>query len=631
MKKFLWIILAVLLVFTAALAGCGSKPTVTNPKASAQGGFYTPDQVYKGGQPFSEKGKVNVKEMSITKQGSDTVIEMKFLYGSKDAGVNEQRVNHVPEYEVSTLPLPERLVVKVGDIDFYDYAEKDYTFDGQVKGIMDAMREDSYTMYFALSGAADYKVEETAESIKITLRSAEAPKAQGYFATLNAYSDFQNPGDASVYDGFTPTLCSDGTSRILISKMFASQADAEKFRDEAQTKLENVVISVVQLATGELPEVVEGDIGAMKVVKKGSAAYPLPLLVNDGIYLCESPEGQVLFARNTDAEEAATDDGEDNGEDGEIDENPMIQKLMLVDAKGTEQPVADSSEFSNITKALYSSDGKYIAILDNDNDNRILYVCNTETNEVLNMGEEGLGTLTDDFVWNSEKDVLYSISGNFTDEGEENKQLMMTDFTKSDYKPAALEEQSIASGKMGFAGGKVYFSDDTDNGLEIYTYDPVTDTRTKLADGADFTLSPDGKYMEYLVASASSGSSDSEDQYFDIMLLNLSTSEKKVLAEKATVPEEGSYCGFTADSSKFYYINNTPEDTPGLDNTFDQQVYCYDMASGTSKLEFLTTSESFVVPKESGKLYLNVVYSTDDNNGLYVTYVYDANKDYAAK
>ena len=241
----------------------------------------------------------------------------------------------------------------------------------------------------------------------------------------------------------------------------------------------------------------------------------------------------------------------------------------------------------------------------------------TASKELYNMGEEGLGD-TSDFIWDNTKDVLYSISGT-----EENKQLMLSDFTKEDHTPEALEEEGMESGRLDFGAGKLYVEDE-DQG-QIFEFDIASKTRKKLADGMGFLLSPDAKYIAYFKtesqpeAAASDEESTDEDpsELLDFMLMDTATGTEKTVVTEAGIPYEA--CAFSADSQKIYFINqNAVEDDAEVDNLYPNQLFAYDIASGQTNVAFKTGAESFSIAKDN-KLYLNCTLLSGEN-GLDLTY-----------
>ena len=310
------------------------------------------------------------------------------------------------------------------------------------------------------------------------------------------------------------------------------------------------------------------------------------------------------------------------------------------------------SDFSDIMKAQYSPSGKYLALLEAGTSNVTIYVYDTAAKTIFNLGEEGLG-VSEDFDWDSTQDILYSISGT-----EENKQLMLNDFTKEGHEPKALEEESVQSSRMAMGKGKLYFEDISLG--QIFEFDIASKTRKKIADGQSFMLSPDEKYMMYFKQkqAAANGGPDDEppDELVDFVLRNIETGAEKTIVQEADIPDDA--YSFSTDGKIIYFINQspTPEDSgntdldteetaepSGTDGTGDEnaaddtqdnfdyiypnELFAYDIASGQLKEMFKTGSEGFYVSGEN-KLYM-INKLQNGENWLDVTYIYDPSRDYS--
>jgi hypothetical protein len=677
MKKCIWIATALLMTAGILLAGCSA--------ASVQGsaaGFYSPDKIIKGGKT-SDTLNINVKEIKTSKQGEDTVIDITLLYGSRLSQKDEARISYLPTYEVSCLGMPHRLAVKLSDIYFFDYTD---SFDmaaiqkGLVQGVfykigssdnetLDADDTQNtaaaqstdgtdlfdeaggFELYFNISQSASFKVEETEDSLKITLHPQGAEKQKGFFATLDAFDDYQE-GYLPADSGFTPTLCKDYENRILISDRFAGKEEAENFKKTAQQKLGSYIIGkfirIVEQSTGELPEyttaLTADELKTIPVIKTGNTEHTLDMLITDGSYLATAPNGTVLFMRKY--QEDSVDDSKE--EDADMEEepvDPIFQRLWVQDAGGSVQALGEAPDFSDIRKVAYSPSGKFIAIMDVGTNNVTLYVYDVATKNTYNMGEEGLGD-TDDFTWTTDKDTLYSISGT-----EESKQLMVCDFSKADHTPQALEEQGIGFGKLELGGGKLYFTDEGEE--KIYQYDFATGERKHLTDGPGFVISPDGRYMAYfkpapevaeqpqedtaVPASATNSqpsvdetdSTDEQDAYIgdlrDFVLRDLTTGKETMIVKETQIDK--SACSFSADGKKIFFININAETTESDESLYINPFFVYDIASGKLQMLFKTVSESFYTTKDPNKLYL-VNSLLVGESGLDVTYICDLTKKY---
>lgn len=655
MKKWIWMATFVCFIAGLLLAGCSSP---ANSLTTGAGDFYTPDQVVKGGSS-SETTNINIKEITTTKQNEDTVLEIKLLYGSRNSGKDEAQINNIPEYEVSCLGVPDRLLVRIKGISYYDFDETQVP-NGIVQSVIKApwIYHEYFDLYFNLSQQAAFKVQEDKDRIKITLRPTNAAPEKGFFATLDAFDEYQDaflPEDS----GFTPTICSDKQAKILISKKFNTQQDAEKFKTDSQKELSQalggVIIRIVELASGGLPDysskIDPQELASIPAIKIGEKETKLDMLLQDGAYLCTAPDGTILFSRSFLTEASAADTGDEPGEEPT---DPMFYKLWTSDKLGNIHPLENVSDFSEIMKAQYSPSGKYLAILEASTANMTIYTYDTVSKTISNLGEEGLGD-SEDFAWDKTQDILYSISGT-----EENKQLMFNDFTKENHEPQALEEESVGSSRMAMGEGKLYFQDE-ENG-QILVFDIASKVRRKLADALWFVLSPDDKYMMYFKQkeAAANNATDGEtiDELVDFVLLDIATGTEKTIVQEADIPDDA--YSFSADGKIIYFINQSampddsgdtgmeteeaaePTDTgeaeddnavtddtqDDFDYMYPNKLFAYDIASGQLKELFMTGSEGFHVSGEN-KLYL-INKLQNGENWLDVTYIFDPSKDYTA-
>ena len=657
MKKWIGLPTAVIMVAGILLSGCAA-PASSQAEAA---GFNKPDKVMTGGKP-SETQNINVKEITSAKEGENTVIDIKLIYGSRNSDRDEARLNDIPEYEISCLGSPERLAVKLKDIAYYDYDETKAA-GGIVQYVFKktaAQDGDFFELYFNLAQSAAYRVDAEEDGLKITLHPLTTEEQTGFFVTLDDFDDEKLPADI----GMTPTMCADGQNVVLISTMFKTRDEAESFKTAIQQKLQDIraiPMDVVQLAAGELPpysdKIDTMELTQIPIIKQNGKEHALDLMISDGAYLCTAPDGTVLFSRSYQPEPSVDTSDAPDAEDAP--DNPIFKNLWTMDKQGEVRQLDGLSDLTEVLKAAYSPSGRYLGVQVVESNNITMYVYDTKDKKLLNMGEEGLGD-TDDFAWDSAKDALYSVSGT-----EDSKQLMVCDFT-GDYTPQALEEQGIESGQIAFANGQIYFADQIQE--EIFQFDKATGTRKKLADGPGFLVSPDGKYLAYYKhvsgggtapevqeSAEASGPADSgtpadesaappdtgaemepsaetddgeEDpsDLLDFVLMDLATGTEKTIVQEADISYDA--CSFSPDSSKIYFINmNYENDNLANEETYTNPFFAYDIAKGQASLLFTTSSERFFTSSDPNKLYF-ISALTSGGKDLDVTYTYDFTKSY---
>ncbi len=323
----------------------------------------------------------------------------------------------------------------------------------------------------------------------------------------------------------------------------------------------------------------------LAAIVKDSTPVVLKAAVTNGKYLCETPDQKILFARSYELSEQSDERGATT---------PIFTRVYITGADGTVEETR-LPEFTDIEKARYSPTGDYLALLDLDGENRILYIFDTQTGKLLNMGEEGLGLSTADFCWGV-NNTLYSISGNY-----EAMQLMKADLT-GELAISSVEERQITQGRVAFVGNTLFLCDlDDDEG--IFKVDVQTGARERLAKGLVFEVSPNGRYLVAL----SLREGEEEGELVDVNLLDLQEGSELLVAQNIFIAA----CGFV-DNTLYLLTNSEREDYPSLLQYFDIQTK-------ELKEQCLTLAETFTATPNKG-LVLPVFM---DEKNYYVTYLYD--------
>ena len=119
-------------------------------------------------------------------------------------------------------------------------------------------------------------------------------------------------------------------------------------------------------------------------------------------------------------------------------------------------------EFFSISKAEFSADGRYIAILDLSIENRVLYIYDFEADDTdetgqggfINLGEEGFGDQTAAFAWSDTDDVIYAMTGYSA------MQMMACEMLPGgDVHIFAVEEMAGSEGALAVSQGRLFFAD----------------------------------------------------------------------------------------------------------------------------------------------------------------------------
>ncbi len=577
------ILTAVVLLF-----GCAANKETEKPIQSASGGS------------VNTESNTNLKDIDITAGTHETVVKLSFLSGSRKAGYTESKLLSVPEYKIEQLSSPERVMITLQNISFWDYQQKDsWAISDFLLGLFQEApaADDSLIIYLQLSRAAEFNVEESEGELVIRLKPAEAQTGTRYYCVSNSFYEHQEGIWPQSID-MKPVLCSDIKSKLLISKPFDTMEKAESYRDSINAELQRALpgnsISVIELNVGALPDYTNIDLSAsenISVVLKDGEAASTPLLLQNGRYLATALDGRIAFSRSYRPDEPAL---------GYSD----YEKLWILDTSGRVKGV-DTPEsgmiFNMIDSAGFSYDSRYICLKDVSIEDSIMYVFDFNTNALINLGEEGFGSQTAAFAWSDTGDTLYAMTGY----GETLQMLSCTFAEDGSFSIKAVEEQPGAIGNLCVSQGTLFFADS--DAKIIYR---IGETRTELTKGTDFTVSPQGDVMAVLETSVT----DSEQVLTNLKLYDIVTGEHRMIVENADIAA----FVFSADGSKVYYTDASAggEDTGG----YEYGLFSYDIGKN-EKSPAALCSTGDIAADASGFIYL-IQYFDEAESSFYATYQY---------
>lgn len=584
------VLLVTVLIFCALLAGCAADSgdvALVMEAASVSGG----DADLGDG--------INLKDIGIEMQGKKTVISLSFISGSRVAGVNEAKVSSVPIYTVSVLPAPARLKVQI-NADYTDYTDKSEVFaESIVYGMFKTSNGGGKTVYFQLSEEVEAEVSTMESTLQIVLTPREEPSYDAYFARLDAFSEYdQNiiAGD----EGYTPTLCEELTATTLISQPFLSENEAQEFADESAKKLKGTTTAipiVFEMNTKSLPIALQVDeeSNATKAPVFETEEQPgnLEVVLPDGRYLCKMPTGEIIYARSY------------LPESGEDMEQVLMEKLWVKSGDGQGQKLG-TKDFYGVEEAAVSASGQYLAILDSGVENKVLYVYDLQAGELRNLGEEGFGDLTTSFAWDDTADIIYAMTGYNA------LQLTTYDFSKPEYeRVSSIEEQNGADSNIKIAAGKIYFADkDAEEFGVVYKVDLQTAQREAVAEGIEFDVTGDGKYVATLLE-------EPQDEYSVAYMLELVNLQEDN-GEPVHIAQNILNFAFGADDRTLYYTVQSDEQVEG---EYQYELMKYDIGTGDHVALGYTKSGIFVPAGVPGQVYL-IDYVMQASDSFYVTYIY---------
>lgn len=616
------------LIFTFGCAPEAQAPV--SDDGAAFSGFVT-DEVISGGTTLEN---VNARSAAFEVAGDETKLTLDFITGSRmSGGTDEGVISGVPAYTVKLIGAPYRLVVEFESLAYWDYYRQlDLSVAPIILGSFRHTVSEGSAMaiYFQLANDVAFKVEEAPAKLIITLKSKPspvpatltepnetpdtldltesllAPEGSGYFVVANAYRDYC--GGALSQTDLKPTLASDMSTVLLISKAFSSEADAEDYRQSMLALNESAVPSswrIELLEFGELPSYDEKMeyMAAYdeKCARRAGEASTLDVLIPDGLLLTDTPKkGGYLYSRRL-----------LNG----IGSNAYsYEQLYVLEGSGYSHPLLPF-EFEVIAAAKYSPDGRRLAVLERASESTHLYVFDTDTSELMvDLSDMGFGDSISAFTWDSLGSSIYAIGG--TNE----IQIHQYDFNV----PIESKRHSIVDKKgadesyISFLNGEVYFvQTELESGANIYTVKPEGGIRKLFHTGGAFKIAANGKYMaiaDYGSDFAAQSGAASPSFY----VLNIESGEETLVTSDFSVYN----FLWAKNSEKLYYIENrltgnTTEGVAGNEDSTDAKpqtsetdpypytLWEYDVSSGAKTAIIDLPNASFAVSDELLLLYFD--------------------------
>lgn len=537
-KSFFAIFLALIVIFVTACKA--QTPAVADPNLPDAEGYYTLGQKAAGGTPMENS---NAKSLSITEGNGLSVITMSFVLGSKLSNVDEATAQGIPSYRVFGYEKPDRLVLELENLAFWDYDRKVdiQPDDALLFGIFKQTLTESsrFHIYFQLKQPVDFKIEEKGDRLSITLRpklDEETEETEKYYVTANAAQPLDEASIGTI--GLAPTLCEDLNLTLLISAPFDTREDAEAQKahilemTESNGVLSEKQLDVISLLPSQLPKYnVDLDfqhVYDQNIVRVDGVQRKLPVVMPDGLYLCTAPDGRrMLFSKLLTTQKDVQSEDDEPYMDAE--------QLWIVEPNGRKKQLMDF-EFSSVQEAAFSPNGKLLAILERSADASYLHIFDMETNRLLyNLSEEGFGDSTDLFVWDTMGTAIYAVGGT------EKVRLLKYDFTIPDEtkRVSMVEDQDIEAGNLSFLGGELYFTDSIEGVSKVYKIKPEGGVRVPVTGGNSFSISPDGKFMLVQDVTAIGGEGEETTNNTSLKVMNMATKEEIPVIKDVSVVSMG--------------------------------------------------------------------------------------------
>ncbi|MBR2860628.1 MAG: hypothetical protein IKB86_02175 [Clostridia bacterium] len=548
---------------------------------------YNPDKYNPATVSFSGGSgaeNVNVSAINIQKGELGSVdLKISFTEGSN---VNTAIPSPIPEFKAEFIPQPLRLKLTFKGVAFWDYIINGLPIDesGTVLGVFQVspnQASDTTEIYFNLGKQVEYKIIEESNVLTVSLLGKGTPDKTAYYVLADFYYEYQQ--GTMEEKGFTPMLCDDFISVVMISKPFASEAEATREKERLLTSsMEGKTLRVVKLGN-QLPQYAENtDTSALlseSVLSVDGAKTTLPLFYADARFLCWLPDSSAaLFAHPE--------------EDGE--------RLYTADKIGTKRVLSDKA-FSNIGKATFSANGKMLAFVEYTEEVELITVLNTETGEVktVSFDSEELTTVMGVALDESGSNLFY-LSGN---QFYSLKKRNLASGTEE-----ILDESVIVESELVLNNGYLYYCDVVDEWEVIVRRSLSTGEQEVLHKGSQFSISADGKTMATITENYDTAVKDLrlvylENKSWETVLFDVVTTEFFI----------------DSDNNSVFYIVETG------DEEFYYQIMKYDIKTQETSVMAQCINGVFFQSNKANELIISVIYSNDLGTHP-VTYIADFDK-----
>jgi hypothetical protein len=598
--KLLIIVLAVAAI-AVALTACAKKVIPAQSSAapkSAVSGYYSPEQGLSGGQDLHS---VNLRDIQVERNSTDgdTIVTLTFKDGSLQMGMEETPTKGVPKYSTQWIDGVDRLVLDITGLAYWDYEViEDEIKDSPILGVFKQSVENTELtrLFFNLKSNVIYKIHEKDNQLVITMRAMPADDTSKFYVELNAYDELSS-GKLTGEEGLLPSLCSDKQNITLISKPYASSEEANAFLETVKKdllpKLPGKSAMVVEVKGDQLPKFnAQGALDvytSTPVVRREGKEQTAPIMITNGSILCWRNDGMAYVYASPFFL-------------GEGSESTSYVKLYLYDVTTSKASLLTDVEFNDILQAEFSDDGQYVAFIDQGQKARVLYIKDTTApvDMVMTASEAGLGVDTASFTWGSNQadHTIFAITG------EDDMLQMMSWTLKGDGEPVVqtLVEQEFTEGSIGYFGGKVYYSQSSDQASKtgIFVYDPSTRKTRRLSDGSTFELNRKTGNMAIQVED----NSDTENDVSVLKLYNPSDNTDSVILDGKPL---GDSIVWSNDGMELYYT--VYYDNVSTDDRYKMALFRYDMNLHESK-ELMDITEGLLSP-------------SDRNSEVLLTYIYN--------
>lgn len=526
----------------------------------------------------------NINHISLENSENEVNVTFQFISGSAiDENVAECGI---PQYKVEFLSAPLRLKVTFSSVAYWDYMVTGMPEDesGLINGMFQMSPQllgGDVILYFSLTKTVQFKITENGSDLTVSLLPEENQNDEAkWYIVADLYYEYQL-GEMAQSD-FTPMLCDDNISVIMISKAYEDEESAQKAKETLE--IEGKEMRVIALKENELPTYSDtADTQALlseSVLSIDGAKTTLPLFYADARFLCWAPDNSgALFAKN------------ENG----------AEKLYIADKNGTKHLLCEQ-EFSTVVEAVFSSDGSRIAFIEQAEETSLVTVVDVNSGKITVVNDENnpWGEFILGVQFNGNGTKLYCLSG------DTSYSIKTYDFATESV--TDLQKNIFLESNLMYSSGYLYYCDIV-NEYEAVVRKNISGGDPELVHkGSQFTFSPDGKRIAVIVE-------DYETAVCDLRVVDVETKTSEIVLGDIVTSE----FFFNSDSDKIFYLLETG------DPEYYYQLMRYDVVTKETLTMAQCINSVVYASDKPNEIVISVIYE-GENGTVPVTYIADFDK-----
>jgi len=384
--------IALALILTLLLTGCTQKAVQTGTGAAQAPTAAALDA-----------SATELKDLAMETQNGVTQVTLSFR------GEDGADTDTVPEASLLTLTEPGRVILTLPGVEKWDYRVYEDELEGSVvTGVFhhNALGGQPGELYLHTECPVQVQMKQEGGRLILSITPGELSADKAWFVLVDGYDLY--PGNSSRAEldkmGLYPCLCGDASALVLLSESFdslqAAQEAVEAWQETLEKALPGRTPTIVTLEPGQLPlhdaQTQVQSLAEQVLGENDDGEITGKTLQADGRFLSWMPQGGYLFVKTL--------------QDGQYSYDQLWQY------NGSAAQLLPGVEFSQITQAALSADGRYLAVMEQDGGlHRTAEIFDLQSGGHFLLADEGMGADTPAFAWEKTSNVLYAISG----EGED--------------------------------------------------------------------------------------------------------------------------------------------------------------------------------------------------------------------